>query len=669
MLNTPALHLTALFLLQLACVSSEWAHRDSKWDESSSGVQLLFDLDVKTSMWFVDGNGPSDQVFIDRDGQIHSDFLPEFRHPKMLLYTAVRSDLFDQGHSAWVPIMSYQISQIQPHHVSSKQYEVCWYSTNVTTQVLRSGGIHNDQVTDTKADFIGCYHLSVDFQTLFVEPAFKPMLKHECWQKYAHLDICNTHTITVWNLESIVDDVDPVVPQENDTGSSFVRLHIGSVYRIKIKLTFEFLHDDASVATVEKNTASLVVFRNKINFVYLVQHDGFCNISHLRHSDAEALVVQWKEEHDCLGCFFFPNSTVNEGRNELWYRTFEKWPGTVFTYYIFLDGDASLTLRPDRNKLSPVPNASRESLPFRVFEQHLLHYRPAIAVPFYSQWHLDNGSDVQFVSNFDHIFLAVHANVARMFLPSETIFDQLSWWWAQRVWGFLCSVAFPQQTLQINAVMSDNDSLRLRDGSEKARAGSGVCGMRDSSITTELNPQSEPPLGTKKYMKNNRFEQVFLWFMASLKKQQFSSSSRDIQTNLHSPEPSSRDMLQPVKSDGQFEIAKLGGFIKIFDFLHPYWLNRTFLFIENRTFTGYLSVCVFFSGVGLTSKESCKSTFDSSDIASAMKFQAEMVVLLMNSNQMLVEQNREMLNSNLMLVEQNQEMMRRIDALEKHSKQ
>ena len=144
--------------------------------------------------------------------------------------------------------------------------------------------------------------------------------------------------------------------------------------------------------------------------------------------------------------------------------------------------------------------------------------------------------------------------------------------------------------------------------------------------------------------------------MASLQKQHNTSrTSRDIQTNLHSPEPSSRDMLQPVKSDGEFEIAKLGPFIKMFDFLHPYWLNRTFLFIANRTFTGYLSACVFFSGVGLTSKESCKSTLDSSDIASAMQYQAEMVVQLMNSN--------------VILVEQNQEMMRRIDALEKHSKQ
>jgi hypothetical protein len=113
--------LTTFFLLQLLFVSSEWAHRDSKWDESSSGVQLVFDLDVKASMLFVDGDGPSDQIFIDGDsGQIHADCLREFRHHNMLLHTAVRSDLFNQGHAAWVPIWSSQVLNI--HY---QQYQLC----------------------------------------------------------------------------------------------------------------------------------------------------------------------------------------------------------------------------------------------------------------------------------------------------------------------------------------------------------------------------------------------------------------------------------------------------------------------------------------------------------------------------------------------------------------
>jgi hypothetical protein len=632
------------FLLQLLYASSERAIHDSKWEEYSSGVQLVFDLDVKKSMVFVDGDGPSDQIFIDGDsGQIHADFLPNFLHPQMLLYTAVRNDLFNQGHAAWVPIINSQVASIHYDPVSSKQYQMCWYSTNATTQLLQSGGVHYDLKEESEASLIGCYDFAVDFVYLFgvSQPVYQPMLKHECLQKYALVDICNTHTIVIWTLDTIADDVASIVPQR----SSFIKLHIGRIYRIELKVTFEFLQDDASILTVEKDASYLVVFRNKINFVYLVQHDAFCNASHLRHSDAEVLVVQWKEEHDCFGCFFFPNSTVNEGRNELWRRTFQRWPGTVFTYYIFLDGDATLTLRPHRNKLSPSPNASEESLPFRVFEQHLLHYRPAVAVPFYSQWHFDNGSDVQFVSNFDHVLLAVHAHVSRMFLPTETIFDHKSWWWAQRVWGFLCSVAFPQQTLQINAVMSDNGSVKMQ---------SGVCGVRDRSFASfngaeQANPQIAPS-NTKKYMRSNRFELAFLWFIASLKRHKSSEILRDIQTDLISPEPSSRAMKQPVKSNGKFEMANLGEFSKSFDFLHPYWLNRKFLLIENRTFTGYLSPCAFFSDVGLTSKESCLNTNDVFDIA---LFQADVITSLINNNQMLLNQNHE--------------IIRRIEALEKHS--
>ncbi len=82
-----------------------------------------------------------------------------------------------------------------------------------------------------------------------------------------------------------------------------------------------------------------------------MQHDGHCHASHLRHrcepesrlarlcwcslrrcvgdvlcaamnlchSDAEVVVLQWKHAVACDACLFFPNSSQNEGRNELWY--------------------------------------------------------------------------------------------------------------------------------------------------------------------------------------------------------------------------------------------------------------------------------------------------------------------------------------------------------------
>jgi len=634
-------------------VFSEWTQSDSEWDPSDSGVDLLFDLDVVTSLLFVDGDGPSDQFFIDVDtGRIHAESLRVFQHPEMHLYTAVRTDLFTKGHGAWVPIMNSQVLNILEHSFLPKNYQLCWYSTNATTKQLQSGGVHDHQVMEVSS--IGCFHLSLNLRSLFGD-VFQPMHKRECWQKYAHRGICNTHTITIWRLAPIVDDVATVVPQEHDQEFSFITLHVGSIYRIKFKFAFEILQTNSSFLIVEKDVVSLVVFRNKINFVYLVQDDGFCDISHLRHTDAEALVVQWKEEHDCEGCFFFPDSTVNEGRNELWYRTFEKWPGTVFTYYIFLDGDVILTLRPDRNKLFPQLNASSESIAFRVFEQHLLQYRPAVAVPFHSNWHVDNGSDVQFVSNFDHIVLAVHAGVSRMLLPTETRFDHKSWWWAQRVWGFMCAVAFPQQTLQINAVASDNGHFQMRSVSmTSTHFQSDGCSRKDartiSSGTKKLNQSAA--VGTKKYLRDNHFEYAFLWFMASLKKD-LASILPDFQTNPSLPQPSSRAMLQAAQTDGMFRMAVLTEFTKTFDYSHPYWLNHRFLLVTNRTFTGFLSPCIYFSDVGECSKDSCEKI--DADWHAPTRIEVETLMLVMNLNQMVLEQN--------------QAITRLINAFEKRSEQ
>ena len=227
------------------------------------------------------------------------------------------------------------------------------------------------------------------------------------------------------------------------------------------------------------------------------------------------------------------------------------------------------------------------------------------------------------------------------------------------MWGFLCAVAFPQQILQINAVISDNNSLKMSGSAPTRTDTHGVCGMRDSSIASpEVKKLHTQSLGTKKYMKSIRFEQAFLWFMASLQKHVAFSMFSDIQANLLRPEPSSRALLQPVKSDGTFKMGSFDVFSGTFDFAHPYWLNRRFLFVANETFAGYLSACGFLADVRSTNKvfrrEWCESTPDTnSNFASP--FEADMLVLLINHNQMLLEQN--------------QAILRRIDALEKHHMQ
>jgi len=242
---------------------------------------------------------------------------------------------------------------------------------------------------------------------------------------------------------------------EGDTGA--VKVLVGRVY--KIAVTFKFLQRSNDKVLYQGGSHYFTLIRNSVDVLYLVQHDSFCNASRLRHRNAEVLVVQWREELECRGsCMFLPNSTQNEGRNALWHKSFEKWPGTVFKYYVFMDGDASLSFRANRTFLHAPPDVSAALLPFRMFESLLLHHKPAVGVPFHTTWHNDDGSDVQLLSNYDHIVLAIHQNVSRLFLPTETRWDNHSWWWAQRLHGFLASAAFHTQTMQLNAIVSENGS-------------------------------------------------------------------------------------------------------------------------------------------------------------------------------------------------------------------
>ena len=621
-----------LFMLSTTCVCSDNMDQispDTKWDASAAGTQLLFELEAASMMHFVDTGGPSSQLFVNIEtGLIHSDAESmSVSLPDMLMYIAIPHEMYHHGQDAWVPIFNSQFSDVV---AMPWNHEQCWYSTNASNRMLQSGGLHQDQISDE--NLIGCWRFSLNFAH-FIPGTYVPLSLYECVQQYPGAAICSTHTITRWRMAPISANVAPVAPWSPSEASTFFKLHLGSIYRVRSSFFFEFMQADASIIDLEKKVSSFIVFRNKINFVYLIQHNSFCNVSHLIHRDAEALVAQWQHQQDCQGCFFFPNSTQNEGRNELWRRTFEKWPGTLFTYYIFLDGDASLVLQPNRNELFPLPNSSVESLPFRVFEQHLLHYRPAVAVPFHSAWHVDNGSAVQFVSNFDHIAVAVHADVARMFLPTETIFDDISWFWAQRLWGFLCSIAFPQQTIQINAVMSDNGSLKGYSGS--MGSAQATCSTRDATN----GPGTAQLIGSvssssKVYMRNTQFEKPLLWFLASLKKS-IQEILPSIQANLNAPQPVAKALLQPLRTDGWFGMTLLSEFSKTFDFLHPYWINHRFVLVANRTFFGYTSPCLHYADAGHTSIESCEGTnFDMSS-----KTQVDSLMMMMALSQLIREQN------------------------------
>lgn len=340
-------------------------------------------------------------------------------------------------------------------------YRVCLYETHVNASSVYFDGFHsnpseNSQYTDD-APLLCIEESTFDVRFWNDDRVSCRLDRYSRFLGDSQNLMCS---LEMDNLVVPVLNLDELPP--NARTASLVPLRVGRVYRLAH--TFSLQQGAAprrhSAMLFTSTQTSHMMLRNRVNFMYIIQHDVFCDAAHLRHKDAEVLVVAWKLGKNCTdGCMFFPNSTQNEGRNAAWESTFVRWPGTVFTYYIFLDGDTSLVLRPERSSLPLASGVRDDQLPFRMFEQHLLHYKPAVGFPYYSGWHLDNGKEVQFASNYDHIMVAIHQNVSRLYLPTETRFDDVSWWYGQRIHAVLSSVAFMNQTIQFNALVSDNGSV------------------------------------------------------------------------------------------------------------------------------------------------------------------------------------------------------------------
>jgi hypothetical protein len=367
-------------------------------------------------------------------------------------------------------------------------YRVCMYDTHANASSVYFDGFHNNasensQHTDD-APLLCIEESTIDFSLWTVNScnldrwSFDDPLQLTC-----SLELDNL-VVPVLNLDELPTNV---------RIASLVPLRVGRVYRLAHSISLEQVStSDETTILFMSSQFSFMMLRNRVNFMYIIQHDVFCDASHLRHKDAEVLVVAWKRGKNCTdGCMFFPNSTQNEGRNAAWESTFARWPGTVFTYYIFLDGDTSLVLRPERSSLPVVSGVGDDQLPFRVFEQHLLHYKPAVGFPYYSGWHLDDGKEVQFASNYDHIMVAIHQNVSRLYLPTETRFDEVSWWYGQRIHAVLSSIAFINQTIQFNALVSDNGSTGKKTHLTNGSIISPVCAVGMAQGSNDGNTSAE----------------------------------------------------------------------------------------------------------------------------------------------------------------------------------
>ena len=92
--------------------------------------------------------------------------------------------------------------------------------------------------------------------------------------------------------------------------------------------------------------------------------------------------------------------------------------------------------------------------------------------------------------------MAIHFSVASMFLPTETFFDDESWWSGQFMYNIVASYFFPQQWIQINSIYCENMEHRL----DKLQIG-----------------QSAGAAAAKVYSRVVSFERPLMWLMSSFK--------------------------------------------------------------------------------------------------------------------------------------------------------
>ena len=178
-------------------------------------------------------------------------------------------------------------------------------------------------------------------------------------------------------------------------------------------------------------------------FLYLVQSaarlpDIYSSIPSDR---AELLQLTWKEPID--GAVYLPKSTWTQGRNRLMAEALQR--PRQYLFYVFLDDDVVF-----------------EKGNWRVFEDALLKYRPAIASPYFPDYPPVNRSRLDLEAHtcfyFDAMFNAFHADVIRdrLVLPYYGGFDQESWWYSQSFIMQLASALYPDHTMQVNSVVIRN---------------------------------------------------------------------------------------------------------------------------------------------------------------------------------------------------------------------
>ena len=159
---------------------------------------------------------------------------------------------------------------------------------------------------------------------------------------------------------------------------------------------------------------------------------------------------------------FDPNTHFASGRNVLFWTAMDRRSG--YHYYIFINDDTVLKY----NKFTP-QNMKKLS-PFRVVEEWLLDYEPAVGVLNYE---VHNGADVVLQRRkqlcdlnqaslvlptvfYDAIFNAFHYKAIEHILPYPTQYEHECWYSSHRNTMIAVEVKFPGQAFMLAPVTAGN---------------------------------------------------------------------------------------------------------------------------------------------------------------------------------------------------------------------
>ncbi|MFA6165713.1 MAG: FkbM family methyltransferase [Gemmatimonadaceae bacterium] len=195
-------------------------------------------------------------------------------------------------------------------------------------------------------------------------------------------------------------------------------------------------------------------------FLYLfqVEQDLPSALEAAAGPDSDIRFLSWRARSADSRSIYYPSSSWTQGRNRLLKEALRR----DYLYVVFGDDDITLELT-ERGVTAAGPQAN----PWRVFEDFLLTYEPAVGCSMYS-WHLSGGAydptqDCQTLRFFDAILNAFHRESLEVLLPYYDLLDEETECYSQ---SLLCSLAadlYAGHVMQTNRLIAANDKRRRTD--------------------------------------------------------------------------------------------------------------------------------------------------------------------------------------------------------------